>query len=201
MNAIPPDAALVVVDMQRVFAEATPWQVPTFGDIVPGVARLVAHAPHRAIFTRFLTPHRPSDAPGRWRPYYDRWRGVTLAEMDPAMLDVVPALAGFAPPALVSAKTTYSSFASGDFAACVDRLDARTLIFCGVETDVCVYATAFGAMDRGLHVVIAADACTGGSVDAHRALVAHVFPRLEDQVAVLTTDRILAAWAPARIRA
>lgn len=193
---IPSDAALVVVDMQRVFAEDTPWRAASFDGIVPNVVRLVRHAPRRTIFTRFLTPHRPSDALGRWQPYYDRWRGVTLAEMDPAMLDVVAPLASFAPPALVSVKTTYSSFASGDFTACVDRLEARTLIFAGVETDVCVYATAFGAMDRGLHVVVVSDACTGGSLEAHHALVSHVFPRLEDQVTVMTTDQALAAWAP-----
>ncbi len=194
MSAIPPDAVHVVVDVQRVFAEATPWRVPSFDAVLPNVLRLARHRPERTVMTRFVTPRNAAAARGSWRGYYERWPEVTLERMPRAMLDVVAPLAELAPPALVVAKRTYSSFESAAFRRALRTLGGDTLILSGVETDVCVLATAFGAVDRGLHVVIATDAVTGFSLDSHQAMVAHVYPRIPEQVALMSTDAILAAW-------
>jgi nicotinamidase-related amidase len=191
---IPADALVVVVDMQRLFAEATPWRVPEFESILPNIQRLVRRRPERTIFTRFLVPESPEAAFGSWRGYYRRWTAVTLRELDPAMQDLVPALRTFAPPGTVADKTTYSAFASGDFIKALARLGGDHLVLSGVETDVCVLATALAAVDRGLAVTLATDAVASGSRPSHEAMLARVYPRLPDQIAPMTTDAILAAW-------
>ena len=80
---------LVVVDMQRVFADpASGWATPGFAAIVPTVAALVAaHAP-AVTFTRFVAPTEPT---GAWRTYYAQW---TFARQPPdaPLWDVVPEL-------------------------------------------------------------------------------------------------------------
>ncbi len=195
-TVIPADAVHVAIDMQRLFAEPTPWRVPSFGAVLPNVLRLAAHAPARTILTRFITPRSPAAAPGAWRGYYRRWRAVTLERMPRAMLDVVPALAALAPPAVTVDKRAYSAFGARAFLAALRRLDADTLILSGVETDVCVLATVYGAVDRGLRVIVATDAVTAFSRPSHRAMLGHVYARIPDQVALLTTDAILAAWRP-----
>jgi nicotinamidase-related amidase len=193
---IPGDAVHVAVDMQRVFAEATPWHVGSFDDVLPNVLRLARRAPARTILTRFVTPRGPAAARGSWRGYYRRWPEVTLERMPRAMLDVVAPLAALAPPAAIVDKKVYSAFGARPFVRALCALGGDTLILSGVETDVCVLATAYGAVDRGLRVIVATDACTGYSLDSHRAMIDHVYPRIPDQVSLMTTDAILAAWRP-----
>jgi nicotinamidase-related amidase len=192
--AIPSDAIHVAIDMQRLFAETSPWRVPSFEAALPNVLRLARHRPERTVMTRFTTPRSADRAPGSWRGYYERWPDVTLDRMPRAMLDVVPPLAALAPPALIVDKKTYSSFESVAFRRALRALGGATLILSGVETDVCVLATAFGAVDRGRPVVIATDAVTGFSLPSHQSMVEHVYPRIPDQVALMTTEDILVSW-------
>lgn len=193
---IPADAVHVAVDMQRVFAEPGPWQVDTFDAVLPNVLKLTRHAPARAILTRFMTPRSPAAARGSWRGYYDRWTDVTLEHMSHAMLDVVAPLAALSPPAATIDKRVYSAFAARPFLLALARLGGDTLILSGVETDVCVLATVYDAVDRGLHVIVATDACSSASPKGHRAMVEHIYPHISDQVRLMTTRAILRAWRP-----
>jgi nicotinamidase-related amidase len=56
-------------------------------------------------------------------------------------------------------------------------------------------ATAFAAVDRGLRVVVAADAVASASPAAHAAVLDEVLPRLDRQIELAPADRVLAAWA------
>jgi nicotinamidase-related amidase len=196
-----PDAErilLVVVDMQRLFGEATPWQSPRFGEILPTIERLVAARPGDVLFTRFLTPAAPEAARGRWRDYYRRWSALTLAEMDPAMLELTPSLRRFVPPAEVCDKTTYSGFESAAFRQALERRRPEALALCGTETDVCVLATALGAIDRGLGVILIEDALTSSSDDAHGAVLEALAPRLPEQIERTGAGSFLSRWAQSR---
>src|SRR3569623_1971149 len=75
-------------DMQRMFAEPTPWQTPWLCQLLPNVVRLVEGKPERAIFTRFVPPANAEDVPGTWQRYYRRWDVMTLRRLDPSMVDV-----------------------------------------------------------------------------------------------------------------
>ena len=66
----------------------------------------------------------------------------------------------------------------------------------GVETEVCVLATAMSAVDLGYRTVIAVDAVASSMPESHRACLEHVYPRFDQQVELARVEEILAAWSP-----
>ena len=184
----------VVIDMQRLFAEETPWFTPALAGIVPNVQRLAEARPERAVFARFIVAQRPEEAKGRWQAYYERWKTVTLGELDPGMLDLVAPLAAFAQPGSIVDKETFSIFGAPGFIDRLDSEDVDTLVFTGVETDVCVYASALDAVDLGYRVVLASDALASGDMMAHEMVLTRLAPRFSEQIEILTTEAILGLW-------
>jgi nicotinamidase-related amidase len=77
---------------------------------LPSIVSLAAHAPERTVFTRFIPPTTASDARGMWREYYKKWRNVTQERIKPELLDLVPDLQSFVPPANMMDRMVYSAF-------------------------------------------------------------------------------------------
>jgi nicotinamidase-related amidase len=194
LERLGPDTVHVAVDMQRLFAEDTGWQVPSFAEILPNVRRLASHRPDRTLYPCFITPPSASAARGVWQKYYRRWPQVTDGRLPPDRLELVAALADLAPASARIMKEGFSSYSGPGFAPALDRLGAGTMVISGVETDICVLGTALDAVDRGLRVVIAVDAVTSSSLPAHRATLEHIFPRHEPMIDLAATEAILAAW-------
>jgi nicotinamidase-related amidase len=186
------------VDMQRLFAPQGPWPTPWLPRVAPVVARIVAHAPRRTIFTAFTPPREPEDMPGAWQRYYERWRHVTRAHLAPEMLTLVPELARFVPPAEIMTKTRYSAFAETDLAARLRSRGADSLIITGAETDVCVLATVLDAIDLGFPVVLVTDAVCSVSDEGHDSLVDLYQQRFSEQIEAIDSARLLRAWTPER---
>lgn len=191
-----PRTVHVAVDLQRIFAEETAWQCTAIPAIVPNVLRLAHARPGRTVWTRFVVPHHADDAPGVWRDYYRHWEQFTGQTMDPGLIDLVSDLMSLADPDYVVDKPTYSAFEVPAFAAMLERLGADTLVFTGVETDVCVLGTLLTAVDRGYRVVAVSDALASSSEAGHRATLDAVLPRFDRQVEIATTDDVLNAWHP-----
>ena len=87
-----------------------------------------------------------------------------------------------------------AEFESPIFIEALARRNASALVLTGVETEVCVLAFAFAATDRGYRVVIVEDAVTSSSPAGHRAALAAIYPRLDQQIQIATVDQVLAAW-------
>ena len=190
------DAAHICVDMQRLFAEETDWASPVVHEIAPAVARVCSHSPARTIFTRFLTPRAVEDAKGQWKAYYRRWSSVLASRLDPDVFDLLPILRPFRPPARVIDKYSHSGFENPALQEALDGLSAKTVIFTGVETDVCVLATALTAIDRGYRTILVSDAIASSVLKSHQACLASVFPRYDEQVEMIDSRSLLAAWKP-----
>ena len=192
---IGPNAVHLCIDMQRLFAEKTEWHTPTLADIVPNIARIIEAKPGRTIFARFTVPETPDVAEGNWRSYYQHWSGIVQASSsDPGLVDVIEPLAVLARQAETLDKPTYSMFGVSGLA---DQLAARnvdTLVITGVETDVCVLATVFDAIDRGYRIIVVKDAVTSGSLDSHKATIDLLLPRMPQQIALTSTATLLANW-------
>ena len=192
---IGPNAVHLCIDMQRLFAEQTEWHTPTLADIVPNIARIIEAKPGRTIFARFTVPETPDAAEGNWRRYYQYWSGIVQASSsDPGLVDVIEPLAALARQAETLDKPTYSMFGVSGLA---DRLAARnvdTLVITGVETDVCVLATVFDAIDRGYRIIVVKDAVTSGSLESHKATIDLLLPRMPQQIALTSTATLLANW-------
>jgi len=183
----------VCVDMQRMFAEPTPWRAAWMPRVLPRVVQLVAVAPARTIFTRFIPPSSPEEMAGTWRRYYQRWHDMTLSRIDPALIELVPDLARFAPPARAIDKQVYSPWFAGRLSNELARLPVDTLVVSGTETEVCVLATVLGAIDLGYRVVIATDAICSSADPTHDAMLEIYHSRFGMQVEAAETAEILEA--------
>jgi nicotinamidase-related amidase len=182
------------IDMQELFAQQTAWHVPWAQRTSPMVRRLVRHRPEHTIFTRFLPPRQPDELPGSWRRYYTRWAEMTRGMLDPRLLELVPMLAEFVPPALVFDKHGYSAFTAPGLGERLRAGAIDTLILSGGETDICVLATALGAVDRGYRLVLAEDAVCSTSDTTHDDLLRLFHERFSQQIEVAPVDLILDAW-------
>jgi nicotinamidase-related amidase len=189
----------MVIDMQRIFAEDTDWRMADIGLLIPNIVAITRALPERSLFTRFVTPHRAEHATGRWQHYYRRWQQFTGAVMSAELVELMAELVPLAKPENVLDKPTYSAFEVPACSARLTQLGADTLIFSGVETDVCVLATLLAAVDRGYRVIAVADALGSSSAAGHRATLEHVLPRMPDQIEIVDTASVLAALERNRI--
>jgi nicotinamidase-related amidase len=187
---IPPTALHIVVDMQELFRSHPEWGTQALTGIVPPIRRLLQAKPENAYFSRFIPARRADQAEGMWQRYYHRWHSVTLDQLDPAQIDVIHELKPWA--RRVGDKPGYSALASPDIRAAA--VGARDVILTGVETDVCVLATAIEAMEAGLRVILAGDALTSSSLSCHAKALDILHDRFDEQIEVATVDQILAAW-------
>jgi nicotinamidase-related amidase len=147
------------------------------------------------VFTRFITPARPDQMPGMWRRYYERWRETTREKVDPHLLDLMPQLAQFAPPAAVIDKSRYSAFAEPHLHAHLTERKVDGLIVTGSETDVCVLATVLGAVDLGYRVIVVRDAICSSSDEGHDALLRVYHGRYTEQIETADAESVLRRWS------
>ena len=94
------------VDMQRLFAEDTPWHVDWMGRTLPAIREIAGRHTERTIFTRFIAPERPEEMRGQWKDYYEKWRVITREVMPTEMFGLVAPLARLVPPASTFDKST-----------------------------------------------------------------------------------------------
>lgn len=187
-------AVHVAIDVQRLFTAAPGWRVPDMVRIVPNIAELTRAKPGRTLFTRFTVPRRAEEAPGRWQRFYGHWSEFTGAALAPEMVNLVDELAVLADERTTIDKPTYSAFEVPSFGERLESLGADTIIFTGVETDICVLGTLLPAIDRGFRVIAVEDATASSSPQGHEATLRHILPRFDQQVEIATTVAVLAAW-------
>src|SRR4051794_40135328 len=124
-NELRPNWAHICVDMQLLFAPGEDWGLGWLPKVVPRIARLCEVDPARTIFTRFIPARRPGEGQGHWRSYYRRWANLTLEEGGRPLIELVPELSGFAPPADVIDKPVYSPWLGSDLRARLGRAGGR----------------------------------------------------------------------------
>ena len=182
------------IDMQRLFADATPWQVPWLTKVLPCVEEIASRHAARTIFTRFVPPASSEPLTGAWRDYYAAWPGLLRDRLDPGLLDLVAPLARLVPPAKTFDKRVNSVFSRPGIAAALRRRGIETLVVMGGETDVCVLATVMGAIDHGFRVVLPVDALCSAQDSTHEALLRLYRERFSHQVEATTTADVLDRW-------
>lgn len=68
-------------------------------------------------------------------------------------------------------KRRYGGFYQTDLEFTLKGLGRNTIILCGVDTNVCVYATALGAQYRGIRTIALSDCTAGSSEEIHEAFL------------------------------
>ena len=195
LKAVPgPHSVHLCIDMQRLFGEDGPWPTPWMPRVLPIVGQLVAHAPERTIFTRFIPPQTPESTTGMWRAYYAKWPHVTRDAVNPSLLRLVPELEAFVPPAHVIDKPVYSAFATGALQSYLVERRVDTLLITGSETDVCVLATVLSAVDLGYRTIVVKDGVCSSSDSAHEASLHLYAQRFNVQVELAEAAELIEAW-------
>lgn len=182
------------VDMQRLFAPGGPWAVPWAQKVLPAIQKLTAEHAERTLFTRFIPAAKPGGGRGSWARYYRRWADVTLSRIDTSLIDLMPELARFVPPAKLIDKRVYSPWTEGRLDAILRDSAVDTLVITGGETDVCVLATVLGAIDRGFRVVLVTDAICSSADQTHDALMELYRLRFSEQVEAVEMHEVLDGW-------
>jgi nicotinamidase-related amidase len=189
-----PNTLHLCIDMQNLFAQATPWHTPWMARVLPAVEEIVSRVSEWTIFTRFVPPQRPQDLPGSWQRYYARWSDMTLRRIDPDLIKLVPQLARFVSPAELIDKHVYSPFVERSLLQRMRERQADALVITGAETDVCVLAAVLGAVDFGYRVVLVTDAICSSADETHEALLALYHQRFAEQIETIDTETLLQHW-------
>ena len=183
----------LVIDMQVIFDDHPDWGMADLRRILPQVLRLAKAHPDRTVCTRFIPAERAENATGIWQRYYRHWQGATLDQAGQGAVELVPELAALPIAGLID-KPGFSAHSSPDLLPLLSRRGIDTLVLSGVETDVCVWATAMTAIDQGLRVVIAKDAVASGDLAGHQAILRLAAERFDLQIDLASVDEILAGW-------
>ena len=181
------------IDMQRMFAEDTPWHVPWLEPVSANIFAAAERLADHTIFTRFLPPRKAGDMPGRWRDYYEKWWMMTGERLPADMTDLVRHLRDFVPPATVFDKRTYSPWIDGRLHARLRRDGVNSLVISGGESDVCVLATVLGGIDLGYRVVVLKDAVFSGLDETYDASLKLLGGRFSTHVELCETREFLSS--------
>ena len=119
---------------------------------------------------------------------------MTIEELGAPMIDLVPQLASFAPPAKVFDKHVYSPWIGTHLNELLRGASIDTIVISGGETDVCVQATVMGAIDWGFRVILVTDALCSSADETHDALMTLYRSRFSEQVEAVTLRDVLENW-------
>lgn len=208
----PETTALIVIDMQRDFAEPGGFGASLGNDvsrvtaIVPAVKRLIEGFRAAGLpVIHTMECHRPdlSDLPPAKR---DRGnpsirigdagpmgRVLIAGEPGTAILDELAPLPG----EIVIEKPGKGAFYATNLGDDLKRLGARQLVFAGVTTEVCVQTTMREANDRGYECLVAEDATESYFPEFKAAALAMI--RAQGAIVgwTATTDQVLEGIANA----
>jgi nicotinamidase-related amidase len=112
---------------------------------------------------------------------------IDSISLDDSEVKVIPELAPIpGEPLLIDWPVT--GFNNSGLEIVLKQYQAETLVLAGFTTNVAVYGTALGAVDRFFNVIIPSDASTTASAEAHKAVMEIMAPRL---ALVTTTDDVI----------
>ncbi|CAM3577246.1 hydrolase [Rouxiella silvae] len=89
-------------------------------------------------------------------------------------------------------KRQWGAFYGTDLELQLRRRGIKTVVLCGISTNIGVESTARNAWELGFELVIAEDACSAHNNDHHQSSVQFIFPRISR---VRSTEEVLAAIA------
>ena len=97
-------AVHLCVDMQRLFADGSPWATPWVERVLPNVRAIAERHARATIFTRFVPVEHAGEGVGTWKRYYEQWSSMTLQIVGHEMVELLPDLLAFTPPAQSSTR-------------------------------------------------------------------------------------------------
>jgi nicotinamidase-related amidase len=163
MKIDPTSSAIVVVDMQRDFCDASGRLfVPGARRIVPRIKDLISSSRKHNIPIIFTQDwHMPDD------PEFDAWGEHCV--MDTEGAEVIEELRG---EGYLIRKRRYSAFFGADLDLFLRERNTKTLVIAGVVTNICVLHTAADATLQGYNVIVPSD-CVAARDDYDQEYAMH----------------------------
>lgn len=170
MSALPPlrNPAVIVIDMHRgsIDPPGTVF-VPDGAAIVPALGRLLERARGAGVPVIFIVHQIRPDGSDANNPFW--MEAESVGDLYPNVREQIVGspwtqlAAGLEPGAgdHVLPKKRYGAFSGNDLAFLLKNLKVETLILTGVETEICILATAYHAFNEDYRVVVAEDATAG----------------------------------------
>ena len=106
---------------------------------------------------------------------------MTIDQLGPEMIGLVPDSRSCVPPARTYDKNVYSPWTGTDLPQQLRGAAIDTVIITGGETDVCVMATMLSAIDWGFRVVLVTDALCSSADETHDAMMNVYMNRFGEQ--------------------
>lgn len=184
----PQRAALIVLDLQRYFADpASHAFIPSLPAIVPRVEAVAGAFVGRGrpvILTRHVDSADTDTAMRAW------WQGAIHADEEES--EIIEAMRVF--DATILIKHSYDAFVATDLDARLRAANVKQVVICGVHAHLCCETTARSAFVRNYEVFIAVDGTATYNEAFHRASLlnlAHGFavPVLCSEVAAALDER------------
>ncbi|BDG01406.1 hydrolase [Anaeromyxobacter oryzae] len=189
----PAACALVVIDLQRGIV-ASPTAPHAVDDVVANAARLADALRGVGGLVVLVRVSARADGKDALRPTLDPDSQQPAAARAPDWAELVPALAGHADD-LVLTKRQWGAFYGTELDLQLRRRGVRTIVLCGISTNVGVESTARDAYERGYDQVFVEDAMAARSAEEHAHSVTRIFPRIGR---IRSTAEVVAALRPAR---
>lgn len=136
------DTALVVVDVQNIMFEEPGYDLYRKNEVLAVIKELIRAA-------------RENDVPVVYIQHTTEGMGSPF-EKDSHYWQVHPAIAP-EPGDTTSLKYSYDAFLNTELDAKLHKLGARKLVFCGLQTEVCMDTTVRSAMAHGYESTLASD--------------------------------------------
>lgn len=154
------NTALVVIDVQNVMFETPGYDLYRAPQVLDVITGLIGSARAASVPIVYIQ-HTTSEAGSEFEQDSHNWR-------------IRPAIAP-QPNDTISLKYSYDAFFDTGLDEALKRLDAQRLVFCGLQTEVCVDTTVRSALAHGYSNVLAADGHSTYDTDAApaRTIVAH----------------------------
>jgi nicotinamidase-related amidase len=169
----PKTTALIIIDLQRgiVARQTAPYSSTEVVEKCSQLAKTFRTYDAPVVYVRVdlanmldLPVDAPMPPPGSAPPPAD------FSELIPQ--------AGFQTGDLLITKRSWGAFGGTDLERWLRERGTRTVVIGGIATNFGVESTARGARELGFAVVLAEDAMTSVSAEAHHFAVQNIFPRL-----------------------
>ena len=189
-----PHTLHLCIDMQLMFALETKWASEAIWNALPAIMKICGQYAPSTAFSRFICPKDLSETSGQWTRFYADAEGMLCGNMDPSMMDLLPELKRFCPPARIVDRKVFSAVASLELRELLVEQSIDTLVISGFETDVCVLATVLSAIDMGFRVVLVRDALASSNAAGEKAALESVFSRFDQQIEVIDSATLFQVW-------
>ena len=171
------ETALVVIDLQKGIASLDRKLEPYSAGTVIGNSAQLAKAFRALSAPVFLVHVTTIDGKDMLAPTADAPMSFSIASRPPNWSEFVDELS-LSPSDIIITKRQWGAFHGTELDLQLRRRGIKTIVLCGISTNIGVETTAREAYQHGYNQIFVSDAMTAMSGAEHQSTLANIFPRI-----------------------